>query len=348
MSIKPIAVAFATAGLISPSVMAQSNVTVYGVVDAYLGYGKMGDNRKTGVGSGGRTGSRLGFKGSEDLGNNLKAVFVLEYWIAVDENQGIGTSDSNSSTRARQQFVGLQGSFGFVGLGRQYAPGYYVMKYDAAEGAPWGPQSNLGGKAGATILVATPARWNNSVNYKSANMGGVTVNTIYSFGEEKQDTNRRQGDRWGIGAEYANGPVGVNVIYHHGNDVPAIAGLGDKKEWYVGGSYNFGAVKLLGSFQQVKQTSDTNKIYQIGAIAPVSSAGRVHLAVGQLEHDRSDMDATNVTVGYTHALSKRTTGYVYFVNVNNKSRQNATFFASGVGQAGDNSENVMVGVNHTF
>ena len=165
-----VAIGAVLAGLPSAPVMAQSNATLYGVVDAYFSYGKMGDNKKTGIDSGGLTGSRVGFRGTEDLGNGLAAVFALEYALLNDANEGIGTN----GLRARQQFVGLKGSFGFAGLGRQYAPGYYAFKYDGAIGTPWGPQAMLGIKAGATIVPASPARANNALNYVSPNMGGLT------------------------------------------------------------------------------------------------------------------------------------------------------------------------------
>lgn len=339
-----VAAAVVLASLASAPVLAQSTTTLYGVVDTYFSYGKMGDNKKTGIDSGGLTGSRIGFRGTEELGNGVSAVFALEYGLLNDANEGIGTV----GLRARQQFVGLKGRFGFAGLGRQYAPGYYVFKYDGAIGTPWGPQAMLGIKAGATIVPASPARANNALNYISPNMRGLTVNTMYAFGEENQATNRRQGDRFSIGAEYANGPVGANVIYHLSRDMPAAVGVDDKEEWYAGGSYNFGVVTLLASYQQVEQDSDTNKVYQVGAIAPVSSAGKLHFAIGRLDHENSDLDATNLTVGYGHALSKRTTAYAFATRVNNDSAQNATFVASAVGQTGENSTNIMVGVNHSF
>lgn len=327
--------------------MAQSSgVTVYGVVDAYLSYGKMGSNRKIGVDSGpGLSGSRIGFLGTEDLGNGLSATFTLEYGIFPDSNEGVGTG----ALRARQQFIGLKGDFGFVGLGRQYAPGFHTFKYDPFIGSPTAPHTMLALTSGATIVPASPARWNNSVNYISPRTSGFAVNASYSFGEERQDTDRRQGDQVGVGVDYANGPMNAGAVFHRGEEKPATAGrLDDKKEWYVGASYDFAIFNLLGSYQEIEQGSSKNRVYQIGSIVPVSAAGKIRLAVGRLEHENSEMDATNVTVGYTHALSKRTIAYTYLTRVHNDDAQSATFVASAEGQAGENSSGVIVGINHAF
>src|SRR5574343_633103 len=102
-------IALAVAALASSAAFAQSNVTIYGIAD--VGYFHMSaDGKKpmNNVDSGGLAGSRIGFKGVEDLGNGLKALFTLEYALALDNNSGVGYADTPwSSTVARQQFVGL-------------------------------------------------------------------------------------------------------------------------------------------------------------------------------------------------------------------------------------------------
>jgi hypothetical protein len=92
-----------------------------------------GTNKFSGIQSGLLSGSRLGFKGEEALGNGLKAIFTLEYSLNIDNNSGIG---STGGLNARQQFVGLAGGFGTVALGRQYSPGYQATaNNDPAGGA---------------------------------------------------------------------------------------------------------------------------------------------------------------------------------------------------------------------
>ncbi|MBI1907025.1 MAG: porin [Rhodocyclales bacterium] len=334
-------IALAVAGLVSAPVMAQSNVTVYGIVDAYVGYGKQGDNKKLVVNGGGLSGSRLGFKGTEDLGNGLKAVFTLEYSLNNDVNEGVGTG----GLRARQQFVGLQGGFGFIGLGRQYSPGFGVYKYDSSMGTGWSPQSIFSSQSGSTITPNSPARVSNSINWKSNNMGGLTVNAIYGLGEKNEVDERREGDFAAVGVDYDNGPLNVGVIIHHINNGAA----DNKKEWLLGGGYDFGAVKLLGSYQQKKIGGLNDKIIQIGVNVPVGTTSAVQANIAKFDADAgSDFDANAFSVSYTHSLSKRTTAYAAYTLVDNKDGANFSSFVASKDAAGDKGHGLGVGIRHVF
>ena len=354
-------IALAVAGLVSAPVFAQSNVTVYGVADAFFGYGKMDDNKFTGVQSGGWAGSRLGFKGSEDLGNGLKAVFTLEYGIELDKKEGVGAG----GPRSRQQFIGLQGGFGFIGLGRQYNPGYYVFKYDAINVIPFSPQFILANALGSNIVAATPARVSNSINYKSPDFGGLTLNAIYGFNEVNQDDNRRAGDTAAIGADYANGPLAIGLVYSQvKQDAGAIPsekfnGVADetKKEAYLGAAYDFGMFKLMGSYQIIKDATaaeDDNKVWQLGGVVPVSSVGKVHLSYGRTDADTNDSDAAAWSLLYSHSLSKRTTAYMGYTQVDNDDATNISVLAkrtdetTGAPLFDEESRNFLIGLNHSF
>ena len=112
-------IALAVAGLVSGVAFAQTNVTVYGVVDQGYAYSSSnaavnGTNKFSGIKDGGLSGSRFGFKGEEALGNGLKAIFTLEYGKDGDNNSDV----SNFFTR--QSFVGLSSNYGTFTLGRQY------------------------------------------------------------------------------------------------------------------------------------------------------------------------------------------------------------------------------------
>ncbi len=385
-------IALAIAGLVSAPVFAQSNVTVYGVVDAFVGYGKYDDNKFTGITSGGLAGSRIGFRGTEDLGNGLKGVFTLEYGIDIDQNEGIGSRGTakNSATRARQQFVGLQGDFGFVGLGRQYSPGYWTSaKYDAIPTVPFSPQFLLAMASGSNIVAGSAARVSNALNYKSPNWGGLTLNAIYGFNEENQDNERGAGDLAAIGLDYSNGPLGVGLVYSQVkqkdgaigtekfqpnnlgtptlgivNGLPAVVPGAlttldeTKKEWYLGAGYDLGMFKLVASYQQIKDATaaeEKDKIWQVGAVVPVTAAGKVHVSYGRASADSvDDADAAAWTLLYSHGLSKRTTIYAGYSQINNddnsaisaqaKNRNETT----GALMTDENDRNVFLGVNHTF
>ncbi len=277
-------IALAVASLASGVAIAQTNVTMYGVLDNMYVYsqGKAGvgggTNKFSGLnGGGGTAGNRLGFKGEEALGNGLKAVFTLEYGLDIDGNNGIGTAGLN----ARQQFVGLSSNWGTVALGRQYAPGFNATaNNDALEATDLGIQSSLSVYAGNSITPNSPARYNNAIAYTSNSMAGFTVSAIYGFGENSSITERTptpadpdatttittrndklvstsENGSVGLGLNYANGPINLDAVYQSRQNVkqkwPAqTLGQGqgaDINEWYVGGSWDFKIVKAYASYQ---------------------------------------------------------------------------------------------------
>lgn len=332
-------IALAVAGLVAAPAFAQSNVTVYGIADVGVGYGKAGDTTFTGVVDGVLSGPRLGFKGSEDLGNGLSAVFVLEQGYSV----GTGAPASTKQFH-RQAWAGLKGGFGTIGLGRQYAPGYnYTAKFSSAFAAgAVDPQSILANSIpGASIHPNTDARWDNSITYNLGNMGGVMAEAIYSFQTAQSGDDRTDDDKIGLGVGYAAGPVGVGLVYHRSKTADE-----SLKEIYVGGTYDLGAAKLFASYQTAKldDAVDSSVIYG-GVVVPVGK-GNVHAAIAKLSDDENDdNDSTSASVGYTHGLSKRTTGYVVLNRTTNDDNAARGVLAT---EAGEGSTAFGVGLRHAF
>src|SRR5450830_737338 len=123
-------IALSVLAAISGVAQAQSSVTIYGVVDmAFQAESKAGV-KKYAIDSGEQAGSRLGFKGTEDLGGGLKAIFDIEAGILGDSGASQG-----GLTFGRQSWVGLTGDFGTVKAGRQYTPQFYF--YDAVDHLIW-------------------------------------------------------------------------------------------------------------------------------------------------------------------------------------------------------------------
>ena len=350
-------IALAVAGLMSAPAFAQSNVTVYGIADAYMAFGSSGKNDLRGVQSGGLSGSRLGFKGSEDLGNGLKAVFVLEQGFNIDNG---GEADSTKQFQ-RQSLVGLSGSFGTVSLGRQYAPGY-DFQYDAVASSPIGPQAILSGGMGSSIAPNSAARWDNSVAY-NATYGAVKARVIYAMGNDSTSelaTSDVTGDdHYGLGLEYANGPLKVGAVYQGIKTRSTLATADDQTEWLVGGSYNFGVLTLAASYQAANSLGNADGIdgdmWQAGVIVPVSTAGNVHVAYGRATVDQAagcDADSNSWTVAYTHAMSKRTTLYAgYNSTTNDNGLAYGVVDAETVGGlevTGEDSNVFVVGMRHAF
>lgn len=349
-------IALAIAGLASTAAFAQSNVTIYGVADAYYGnFSAKGTDGFSGINSGGLSGSRIGFRGAEDLGNGLKAVFEYELAYNLDSNSTSaaainGTAAGNGLTTTRQSYVGLAGGFGTVVAGRLQTPGYYIGKFDSLASAAISPQAILAANRGVTIAPSSAGRVNNAAAYISPNFSGFSAVAAYGFGEETVNNTERE-SVIGLGLNYANGPLAVGYIYHKVANVGATnvanAKFNDLKEHALGASFDFGVVKLLGSYQNVDVTNvqnDKDKIWQVGAVVPVGK-GNVHAAYGKLARDAASSDSKSWTVAYTHGLSKRTTAYVGYNRTTNDTLATAGILTPA---AGGNSRGFVTGLRHTF
>ncbi len=275
---------------------AQTNVTVYGIVDVGIQRTDSDVAEPTwALGSGLQSGSRLGFKGTEDLGSGLSASFQLENGFAADD----GTfTQSSTVTRlfGRQAWVGLNGGFGSVKLGRQLTPIF------AAVGSVDPFEVGLAGDLTQTVNTFD-LRMDNTVNY-SLTAGAFSGQVAYGFGEAAGNTTDNR--QLGLSLGYANGPVSAVFAYHkQENDAFTPSG----KIAFLGGTYNFGVVKAHASYADEKNTaSEKIRDYMVGVSAPVG-AGSV---MGSFQHEKNrttDKKTDLFAVGYVHNLSKRTNLY---------------------------------------
>ena len=372
-------IALAVAGLVSAPVFAQSNIQIYGVADAYMKYGDFMGDDAMGVDSGGLAGSRIGFRGEEDLGSGLKAVFLLEQGFNIDNGQSTAISGADSAQGGddvftRQAYVGLKGNFGQVALGRQYAPGYFTGEYDALLNASISPMSLLSNFTKLTITPQAAARWNNSVTYNGT-FQSVSVAGIYSAGNRETDQkggpDYTDDDKYGVSLKYDNGPLKIGGVYQGvkfsgSNKIAGVKADETQKEWLIGASYNFGMATLAGSYQQGRDVLGWNgldiDLWQVGVIVPVG-AGNIHVAYAQGDVDKAnllqdDVKPKSFTVAYTHALSKRTTGYVGYTKVDyddllwGEAKVLGNVGNDLNGHAGtekvDDTDLFYVGINHKF
>lgn len=365
-------VALSVAALFAGPALAQSNVTIYGIVDANLSIAEIGDNRFRGVQSGGLSASRIGFRGTEDLGNGLKVLFTLEYGINSDIGSGL--------TGARQSWVGLEGGFGFVGIGRQYSPGYNIsgMIDPFASSSALSPVLLAQGvnyqgtvypvSTAATIQGGGGGRFDNSLLYRSRDFGGLRFEAMYAFGENADQSdmlgNRDAGNFIGLGGTYRNGPLTLGIAYHRSDSTRfSFMGVGgrqfDKREWYLGGRYDFGPAQVAASWQEVRSGAsfsglDTDdwrdRIWQVSGLVPINQAGSILAGYAQLDAEYADEDVKVWTLAYTHAMSRRTTAYAGYRHVDNSD-------AAGTGALpglriddnfGRSSQGLVLGVRHTF
>lgn len=336
----------------SGAAMAQSSVTLYGVVDTSIAYVK-GQENVSGMLNSGNATSRLGFRGVEDLGNGLKAEFVLEGEIAPDT--GASNDKGDAMNFKRQSTVGLSGSFGQVRLGRALTASYNaVSRYD------------LFGTVGLGATLAWKNsyqnRYDNMVSYISPKFSGFGFGVDYGFGEKAENRTSRN---FSIGGTYDNGPLSIGLGYDQQNNVavtptvvPALpaAIVQDLKTVQLGASYNFGVAKLAGFYKQTKYenvvgtASDKLKSFNIGVSAPVGAAGEVKLAYNNYKLSDSDAKANQLSLGYVHNLSKRTAVYGTYAYLKNKDGAgftlNGAFAAAGLDDG--KQHGVQVGVRHAF
>ncbi|PKO36176.1 MAG: porin [Betaproteobacteria bacterium HGW-Betaproteobacteria-6] len=341
-------IALAIAGLASTAAFAQTNVTVYGIVDAsasgttYLG--AAGKQTLFKVNSGLLSTSRIGFKGVEDLGNGLKALFTLEYGLAIDDNQGIGTV--SGGTNGRQQFVGLTGGFGTALAGRLQTTG---LDFSVAATA-LGGSTGLGAayNAGGGTLVTSATRANNAVAYVSPSFGGVTVAYNHARMTELAGTNGNTDNTANLlSVSYANGPITAGAIYTKLVNSQTNVAAGDNvKEWGLRVGYDFKVVKLQALYQQQKDEAAAvaggkDKKWAVSAAVPVGAKVAVIAEYASLNVG-STANADNVKVGTlasTYALSKRTTAYAGIV---------AKRVQSDIGTQGLDTNTYAVGLRHAF
>jgi predicted porin len=297
--------ALAVLGSFAAAAQAQSSVTIYGILDTGIAYqskaataGQTSNHSLFSMQSGIMSGSRFGFKGSEDLGGGLKANFQLEAGINVDDGSFSGQDTSGSTVMFRRiSTVGLSGGFGSVNLGRQTD-----FAYSGLGGGGMTAFSSAGyfggftGTNGTTQARLQGDRTNNSIRYDMNAIGGLTGGLMYGMGE--QAGGGSAGAAYAAGLKYENGPLSVGGSYFKSKlgATPADRALysgstlaqaltnynaGDQGTTTstLGASYNFGgAGKLYGNWSRVKmQAYGTSTIFNSASIASTSANDKLDL-----------------------------------------------------------------------
>ncbi|WP_198086364.1 porin [Variovorax sp. E3] len=361
--------ALAVAGVAS----AQSSVTLFGVVDASIsGYSNTArDNRATvfpnqfGVpvylnqgsvktsnrqlANSGYNSSRIGFRGTEDLGGGLAASFWLEAPITNDDGQ------QGISTFARRSTVSLSGGFGEVRLGRDYTPTFWndtVFDPFGTNGVGTNLIFAAANSFGNFAPKVTPVpgvynvpnvngnnttRASNTIGYfLPPNLGGFYGQVMYGFSEATKyssaiqptiaDGAARAGRYIGGRFGYANGPLDVAIAYGSST-------IGD--QYYVGtttkvntlnlgASYDFGPAKLFGEVSKIRNKIDYEVTpllggrpnidltgYLLGVTVPVG-AGLIRASWSHVKQDNNlPFDYFNTANNLDPKANKLALGYVH-------------------------------------
>lgn len=327
---KKVLIALAVLGAMSDAAMAQSSVNVYGIVDVGVVHENNGTSSVTRVDSGNTYGSRLGFRGTEDLGGGMSALFNLETGMNLDTGTGQGPLFN------RQSFVGLKGSAGTVTLGRQYTPLFRAqLAYDpfftGSAGNAGRMMSNGGGPNGA--------RTDNSVYYVTPTVGGFEGQLLYGVGEQAGDSSKLR--EIGAAVGYANGPVGVKLAYQGANDA---AGIISAKNTNLSATYDFVAAKVFAAYQ-VNRTGSTvdTRDGLIGVTVPFGAGKFIASYIRKNDRIHAAANASQIAAGYIYGLSKRTDLYTSISRLKNDSASSIR-----VAAAGNTDRLFHVGISHKF
>ncbi|WP_407671303.1 porin [Paraburkholderia phymatum] len=240
---------------------AQSSVTLYGIVDAGLGY--QSSSTSLGSTSGGHSafkmingvwaGSRFGLKGAEELGGGTKAIFTLEEGF----NSATGAMATNNLMFSRQAFVGLSNpTFGSFTAGRQYASYYQLLS--AYSPTTW-LTGYFGAHPGDLDGLDTGYRTNNTLLYMSPVIYGFKFSGSYSFAGVPGSVN--QGSSWAAAIQYAQGPVGLAVGFSRiNNSTPGGGAFGADSA-----TSNAGAQAGVSAVTNGYQTAQAQQRFAVGA-----------------------------------------------------------------------------------
>lgn len=351
-------IALAVLGAFAGTAFAQTNITIYGIVDAGIVYDNNGDpaGKTWRLDSGIQSGSRIGFRGTEDLGGGLSAIFNLENGFNADNGTlGQGTATTNRLF-GRQAWVGLKGGFGAVKLGRQLSP-LYTALYDV-DPFHIGLAGNAQRAFGYGLYNIDPfLRIDNTLSYSSPDISGFNGIVSYGFGEVPGafSSNRNAA----VGLAYVAGPVNVQFVYQDSKTValpgttPGALGAvfgatANLRTAFIGGYYDFGVAKAHLAYADSKADSGTASLkdrnWLLGVSAPVGPVGTVMASwIRNDVRDISSGASNQYAIGYTHALSKRTNLYTSVGYTRNDSNVRLNSVVNG------ESDRVFnVGVRHLF
>lgn len=373
-------IALAVAGAFAaPAFAASSNVDVYGTIRMSVDHVSAGNQVN---GNGENDGwaindqtSRIGFKGTEDLGGGLKAVWQIEQQLSTTDPTGATAADNSGAGGAfggaalRNTFVGLSGGFGTALIGRHDTPYKLVGSSDLFGDTAADSQKNTTGIIGRNGF---DNRANQTVAYVSPDFSGFHFAAAVIPGEENVGAagavagfgNDAQGlmDSYSLAGIYKNGPLNVGLGYERfgakTNTVVGGAAATDKAKdaWKLNAGYAFGDVKVGYTYERSAdqyantdanpQSKDAGHLlsvaYGMGPITLAAQYGKFNDKGNNTAEQENDM--TRWTLGVIYNLSKRTNVYAAYdadnYKADNETTQNGT--------ARRDAKIWTFGMNHSF
>jgi predicted porin len=328
---------------------AQSNVTFYGYLDAAIASERgAAAGSVTKLASSVATPARLGFRGEEDLGSGLSAIYNLEMGIALDTGATTG-----ASLFGRTDFVGLRGPLGTIRMGniRTVANDTLCFVADPMQDSYAGQAGNMmtsGVVGGARSPGGRGNFRGNTVAYTSPVIGGVNAELDYSFGEAAEDSAKNR--TIGASLGYGNGTLTTRLAYLSTTDA---AGLDSANNILLAAHYNFGVATGYLAYGRNKGYANVdNREILIGASLPVK-VGKVMLSyIRKDDKSAVNNDGHQAAVAYVYPLSKRSAFFTSYARISQRASNTSPAFysinvgAPGLPGGGDRAFNV--GMSHTF
>ncbi len=304
----------ALATLAATSAFAQSSVTIYGRLNESIERQKVGTGDPVWVLQ--NSSSRIGFKGTEDLGGGLKAGFQIEHGFSPDTGAAAGTF------WGRQSEVNIGGNFGLLRLGNFTSEAYFAT-------ADYISMHNHDTGTSADALYAYLGRDSNKIAYRTPSFGGLTVEGAVALGE-----GAAIGRTIDIAANYAAGPLQLGAGYQRVNAT-------NQKQFAIRGLYEIGSF-VVGAYVQRDENgyaAGTRTTSRLSAMYTMGSS-ELHLNFGNAGEYSSvaDSGAKQFTVGYNYNMSKRTKLYTFYTKVD---------AAAGNPYTGD-FNSFALGIRHNF
>lgn len=337
---------FAAAGMLltlgSQAALAQSSVTMYGLLDLSLDLTHSGSQTTWRMLSGAQTGSRWGIRGSEDIGGGNHVNFVLEDGF----NLANGAASDSTAAFNRQAWIGLSGRWGEVRIGRQNSPLYVPLegKFDAT-----GVSTIAGGyNSFATLSVRT----SNAIFYQAPSVAGLTVNAL--VGLRDATTTPSSGiNNYQFTAIYRHGPGEFDAGWQSVANSTNTATL---RALFVGGSWDFGPIVAYGGFHNARESdgSEDRDVWTVSGaykLDPFTTAALVYTQLN--DRTAAGHNAGHVGVMLSHWFSKRTWIYASGAVLLNKGKSTYELLASTtpgvpVAYPGADVEGLELGIQHRF
>lgn len=343
---------------------AQSSVTVYGIADARLAVGNGSLSSNTALRNTGRTGSQLGFRGTEDLGGGMKAGFTMEGTANTDDGTGATTSVNNQANGAfvpatganapvlagsqgftfgRRMFVSLGGGFGELKLGRDYTPQFLNQAfYDPYGASGMATTLTLVGGLGPLGGGQTIVRASNQILYSTPSFGGFGVLLTTYFGENASNVaNSSAGSGSAIRLSYDAGAISAGLSFANTSTGPGTEVVSTS----LGGAYNFGVARLMAYVTKDANTGVAERNGTlVGVTAPFGlSTLRASLSSTEAAGARLQMFA----IGFDYGLSKRTSIYTTLASNTGSGGATPTLNGSG-GGPNTTATGFDIGIRHAF